>query len=312
MKTVKIKDLIIREPFNGLFPVVTSIKDEIIKDIKAHGFSAAHPLIVWQEPGQKAPTLIDGHMRVSASSVAGLTEVPIYERKFSDERDALTWMFSEQVERRRNLTTQQARAFLFKAIKALDSFNGHGGNRGGFHGNQHTKGDVVKGSRDPLTTSKRRTAKLVGTSSATVQRVRAVLKHGDEETQNAVESGAMSVKEGARHAMANKPPTKKTAKTKTAKTKEGKTTPETASPRAALDAFYVTHEGVTARNFRNIEKQLLGIITQARRRGWDHDRGFTEPFATFLELMAAVIRSGARAPITLEHGFTITQTKEDK
>jgi ParB-like chromosome segregation protein Spo0J len=201
-QTIKIKNLIIREPFNGLFPVVTSVKDEIVKNIKAHGFSPAHPLIVWQEPGQKGPTLIDGHIRVSASSVAGLTEVPIYERKFSDEREALKWMFAEHHERRRNLTKAEAQKFLIKAIMALDSLNGHHATQA----ERDPRGRVLpKRSRDLFGESAERTAMAVGkTSASTVKGVRTVMKHGDAATKQAVLEEGMSLLKAARQVRASK------------------------------------------------------------------------------------------------------------
>ncbi len=123
------RDIIVREPFVGMFPVVPAVVDALVADMKECGFHPGHPLTIWRcDPGGQ-PVLIDGHMRLLAASGVGIREVPAVSMIFSSQQQALEWVFAEQVERRRNLTKEQAQAFLVKAIAALDQLKPRGGAR---------------------------------------------------------------------------------------------------------------------------------------------------------------------------------------
>jgi len=53
------------------------------------------------------------------------------------------------------------------------------------------------GSLDPHLKSREKTAKIIGTSQATVQRVRTILDRGDEEIKGAVMKGKKSIRRAA-------------------------------------------------------------------------------------------------------------------
>jgi hypothetical protein len=248
VKSIRRTDITAREPFVDLFPVQSDVVNALAKDMRAHGFNPAHPLVVWPRPGQ-SPTLIDGHMRITAAGRADIADVPVVEMDFPDERAALEWAFQEQAERRRNLTRSQAQTYFRKAILALDSLKPRGGD---------VKSTTAKKSMpsqegiDLRSASAKATAKLVGTSKSTVERVRFIEKHGDAATKAAVADGSMTLTVAQKRIWAkqgklnpHKNPRKPTAPTKPAASKNGGPDPNSGRERlrAALAAVPESWQG---------------------------------------------------------------------
>jgi ParB-like chromosome segregation protein Spo0J len=167
-----ISELNTRPPFAGLFPIRSATLTAITASMQKRGFDPSKPIDVWE--GQDV--VLDGHTRLRAATAAGLPTVEVYEHEFADEAEALEYAIRNQRDRR-NLTDPE----ILSCIAALDQRGASG-----------TRTDLA--SIDARSgKSAARTAALVGTSPAKVERVRTVLDHGAPETQEAVRAGEKSI-----------------------------------------------------------------------------------------------------------------------
>ena len=158
-------------PFNRLFPIKECVLNEIVSDMKEHGYDYAHPIIVWA--GHKV-TVIDGHTRLKAALQLGMSKVPIALKEFADEDNALQYAIRAQ-SNRRNLSDAE----LLTCLNELDKRKTRGGN--------------PKASRESIGKSAAKTADILGISRAKVERLRTVHDHAPDQIKNAVNSGKMSV-----------------------------------------------------------------------------------------------------------------------
>jgi len=172
------RDLKTRSPFKDLFPIRENILNEIINDMKKNGFDHAHPIVLWQ--GHKF-TVLDGHTRLEAAKRTNIFEVPVEEKCFLSEAEALAYAIRCQ-SNRRNLTDQE----ILQCISELDK--------------RKTKAEagatkwkkLAPYATCPGKTSKI-TAKTLGISSRKVERARAVLDKASDEIKKAVTAGKMSI-----------------------------------------------------------------------------------------------------------------------
>jgi ParB-like chromosome segregation protein Spo0J len=178
-----IVDLVTREPFSTLFPRNETVLDTITKTMVEDGFNQGHPIHVWADAPDGGDVVLDGHHRLEAAKGAGLEEVPVHRLYFATERQALEYAIAQQRDRR-NMPRKQQQAHVVRAVAALDRPKEERlEERGGDRGNRYT---ASKGSAEPLLEQGRsadRTAEIIGTSPATVKRIRTVLDSGDEETK---------------------------------------------------------------------------------------------------------------------------------
>lgn len=195
-KTVGLSDLTTREPFVNLFPTNQATLDAITESMRADGFDPSKPLDVWQTNG--GLTVVDGHTRLAAASLAELETVETYVHYFNDEDAALEYAIRNQRDRR-NLTGAE----ILRCVQVLDRRASHGGD----HGNQYTSGKasaealplVDMPEPEPPTNGKsaEQTAALLGVSRATIERARTVNDHAPEQVKQAVQSGEMSLHKAA-------------------------------------------------------------------------------------------------------------------
>ena len=172
------RDLKTRSPFKDLFPIRENILNEIVNDMKKNGFDHAHPIVLWQ--GHKF-TVLDGHTRLEAAKLTNIFEVPVEEKCFLSEAEALAYAIRCQ-SNRRNLTDQE----ILQCISELDK--------------RKTKAEAGATKWKKLTpyaacpgkTSKI-TAKTLGISSRKVECARTVLDKAPDEIKEAVKSGKMSI-----------------------------------------------------------------------------------------------------------------------
>jgi hypothetical protein len=85
IKLVKTKELKVGEPFSSLFPIDWGIISQILENMETHGYDCSHPVVVWKDK----EIVIDGHTRVEAALRLGIKEIPVCEKDFTDEEDAL-------------------------------------------------------------------------------------------------------------------------------------------------------------------------------------------------------------------------------
>jgi ParB family chromosome partitioning protein len=162
-----------------MFPIQEKVLNEIVDDIKEHGFDHTHPIVLWQ--GHKS-IVLDGHTRLRAAELCGLYEVPIEFKEFSTEEEALEYTIRCQ-RNRRNLTDLE----IVQCISELDKRKSRGGNRG----NQHRK--APKATCVAFGKSADETAKVLGINRGKVEKARAVLDKAPDEIKEAVKSGKMSI-----------------------------------------------------------------------------------------------------------------------
>jgi hypothetical protein len=175
---VPIKRLILREPFLGLFPIDPKVVTNLAADMKVSGFSRGRPVTVWSNPPEGL-VLTDGFMRLQAAGRVGLTTVWAEHRPFADEREAFEWTCAEQGDRRRNLTREEFRKYVQRAVKILDRLKPRGGDR------KSAAFEPAKASES----SAAETAKKVGISESEVKRIRRIQKEGDPATVAKLEAG---------------------------------------------------------------------------------------------------------------------------
>jgi hypothetical protein len=169
-KMVPVASIHVSSVFQELMPVNAKELAAITADMEAHGFDNSQPVHIWKEKN----ILIDGHTRLEAAKQVGLFDIPVYEHSFGYEKDALEYALKLQINRR-NLDD----AGMVTAIEKLDSLKRTG---------RPTADDTSEKGR-----SSEQLAELLGTNSRKVERVRSILKDGDEATVAAVKTGELSV-----------------------------------------------------------------------------------------------------------------------
>ena len=162
------------EPFKDLFPVSPRVRGNISKDLKECGPDPAHPVEIWREKN----VLIDGNTTDEAAEAAGVNEIYAICRSFPSEDAALEHALRCQVNRR-NLTDRD----IYHLVLKLDERYKPG---------RPTKTGGKKASSD-ANKSAAETAKKINTSTSKVERARRVRDSGDEELQEQVRAGDVSI-----------------------------------------------------------------------------------------------------------------------
>lgn len=184
----------IREVFAGLYPKNQLLVDRIADSMRGpDGFREGHELSVWVN-AEGVPILVDGHQRLEAARLAGIAVVPVIAIPVNDEREALEWAIREQRDRR-NLSDKDRRAHDARAIAALDRPKEE---RHEAKAKNAEKNEVSMDTSFHGGDSATRTASVVGTSRATVNRVRTVLDSGDEPLKAKLLSGEITPRAAAR------------------------------------------------------------------------------------------------------------------
>jgi len=169
------------EPFTTVFPINETLLETIVEDMRQRGFDNSQPLLIWKE----REVVLDGHTRLKAAEKAGIQQVPVYEKPFESESEALEYVIHLQKDRR-NLTDSE----LYACIMELDKRFFHGGDR---QSDKFKRPDGLLSSTTQSKSSREKTAEVVGTSPKKVQKVRTIEDHGSEETKQAPSSGGMSI-----------------------------------------------------------------------------------------------------------------------
>jgi ParB family chromosome partitioning protein len=177
---MKVEQIKTAAPFKSLFPISSQILVRVQEDMLNNGYDASQPIIIWAEQG----VVVDGHTRLAAAKNLGLEDIPVHERSFANEDEALAYAIHNQ-RHRRNLTDAE----IIRCIEALDRRK----TKGGDHGNQYTGGKVAKASNEAIGKSAQETAEVVGVSRAKVERARTVLEHAEEPVKEAVQAGEISI-----------------------------------------------------------------------------------------------------------------------
>jgi len=116
-----------------------------------------------------------------SSQQHNLREIPVIEKHFKDEDEAIQYAIHRQRDRR-NMTEAE----LWKCIQWMDKRK----ERGGDHRSEEFKS---KAQDCAIEKSVQQTAQTLGISPRKVEQARTVLDHGDQETKQAIEAGEMSI-----------------------------------------------------------------------------------------------------------------------
>ncbi len=169
-KWVRVADVAIREPFSSLFPIQPKILAAITAAM-GPGYDEAEPVVIWAEEN----VLVDGHTRLQAAKNAGLTLILANYHSFPDEEAALVYAIARQ-RKRRNITN----ADIMRWVALVDQRR------------QAGRPEKLAPSGANSGKSAKETAKIVGVSQRTVERVRTVMDSDDDDVKQAVLSGDLS------------------------------------------------------------------------------------------------------------------------
>jgi ParB family chromosome partitioning protein len=160
--------------FSNLFPKSLHVLVGLKQHIKANGYDEAFPLILAYGPWTPHDVLLDGHCRRRVCEELGVEKVPVVRRFFETEEEAVAYMIHIQ-RNRRNLTDAE----IVNCIGTLDQLKAVG------------RPKKLASSEANFGTGKsaERTAAMLGTSRTKVEKVRTILKHGDDEMTRSIHSG---------------------------------------------------------------------------------------------------------------------------
>lgn len=159
-----------RKPFDTLFPIKDDTLDAICQDMKTNGFDPVFPIVVWEGQG----VVVDGHTRFRAAQETGIETVPVIQKSFDGEDDAILYSFHIQ-RNRRNMSDDD----ILKCLALLDKL----------HGKEE---DETRPKRTRKDENEER-AKDLGISVNKVDKARKVLEHGNDEIRESVTSGEKSI-----------------------------------------------------------------------------------------------------------------------
>jgi len=198
LKFMETKDLKQTKPFSVLFSIDRGIFHEICEDMRAHGYDYAQPVVIWKEKG----IVIDGHTRVDAALKLGIKNIPVLEKDFADEEEALNYAIHCQVDRR-NLTDAQ----VLSLVELLDQRKKVGrppreitsdeakSSIGLMLQKMKADGEKVayENFKKRVSRSSKITAALLNTSASKVEKARTVLDKGSEKIKGEVFSGEITI-----------------------------------------------------------------------------------------------------------------------
>ena len=164
--------------FQKLFPINESDLGNIVESMKKKGFLKHQHLLIVTILEEDVTILGDGHTRFKAAQLAGIDEVPVYEITAETRKEAKIACYEMQLFRR-NLSDGQK----LMAIEAMDVLK--------------NPGRKSSDSQDePSGKSAERLGEQLGMSTRQVEKGRAILASGDEETIEKVKNDEMSFSAG--------------------------------------------------------------------------------------------------------------------
>ena len=181
VRLVKVDSIKTAPLFADLLPRTPKAVEEIASSMKECGYDPAAPVVVWAS----CNTLVDGHTRLEAARRAGLGEIPAVFRDFESEDEAFEYAVHAQC-RRRNLTGKE----IVRLVEQLDRRHARGGDR-------RSGAAQIKPPAGGIESSAEKTARQLGVSPRTVERVRQVLGSGDNELVDDVKAGKKSLPQAA-------------------------------------------------------------------------------------------------------------------
>lgn len=179
IKMIPLKDIKLdpKGEFQKLYDRDEKDLNNIAESMKKVGFLKHQHIILVHILEENLTCPGDGHTRLEAAAIAKIDLIPVYEVTFETRKEALLAMYGLQINRR-NLTSGQK----LMAIKAMDELK--------------NPGKKSEDSTEETGKSAEAIAEQLGMSTRQVERGRAILNSGDEETIQAVENGDISLTAG--------------------------------------------------------------------------------------------------------------------
>ncbi|MCK9390824.1 MAG: ParB N-terminal domain-containing protein [Syntrophales bacterium] len=178
MTELNISELRVEEPYKSLFRINPDVLSDIQKDMEKRGFDRSQPITISVVDN----IVIDGHTRLQAARNLGIKEIPVVERYFKYQDEAIKYAINAQ-KNRRNLDDADRLHF----VEELDKLFDRGGDRKSKFWDQNI-------GRERMTRSSREiTAELLGISTDKVSQCRRILNNCSKREIEEIKNGSKSI-----------------------------------------------------------------------------------------------------------------------
>ena len=199
-----IDDIELAEPFMSLFPRRADLEAEIADDMERDGFDEAFPLIVWNN------ILVDGYHRYYAADKNRIHTLPVVEKDFDSEDEAVLYGIRANA-RRRHLSDAELVSIVLEVDKRNKAI-GEARRNATLKQNEPFSTNVENGADCIIPiASHKQTAADLGIGRRKVEEVRAIHEHGTEEDIQEVKDGKTTIHKKAEEVRGRRKPTKKIA-----------------------------------------------------------------------------------------------------
>jgi hypothetical protein len=190
-KLMKVSEIKTAEPFKSLFRIDDRHLESMENTMKEYRYDESKPITIWK--GRNI--VIDGHIRLKAAQNIGRFGIPVFEREFKDEDEALEYAVRHQ-RNRRNLTD----ADYLHLVEIFDDIYHRGGDRRSKFGDQNIDNNdnnhiLAKEVFENLRQESSRdvTAKKIGISADKVSQCRHVLQNCTNREIKEIRNGSKSL-----------------------------------------------------------------------------------------------------------------------
>ena len=196
-----IDNIELAEPFMSLFPRRTDLEAEIAEDMERDGFDEAFPLIVWDH------ILVDGYHRYYAADKCRIHTLPVVEKDFDSEDEAVLYGIRANA-RRRHLSDAELVGVVLEVDKRNRAIKERIRLANLNHHPKCSDSDLLKCSelnpkcsesnvqqldtRTPQRSAKE-TAIEFGVTENKIDNIRAIHEHGTEEDIQEVKDGKITI-----------------------------------------------------------------------------------------------------------------------
>lgn len=95
-KKMRTADIKTTAELSSIFEIEETVLESVVQSMKQKGFDPAEPIVLWKETGY----VVDGHTRLRAAQLAGITEIPVTEKHFETLDEAQAYTEARQINRR--------------------------------------------------------------------------------------------------------------------------------------------------------------------------------------------------------------------
>jgi hypothetical protein len=187
IKMIPVKDIRTHPLFESLLRIDEAEQERLRSKMAEEGFWESQVLVLGFWPGIDGgkPVVIDGHRRLRACRDNGIEVVPCSIKEFADLMAGLRRVIGLQVERRQN-----SDGAFYALTEQFDTLMERGRPRKGEEARKLVTGVTIF---DDLSTSARRTAKIIGCNYRKIYKIRRIRKEGSAELQEAVRGDQISI-----------------------------------------------------------------------------------------------------------------------